>query len=289
MRSSYSGPAMRAPRSVTPQLLSMTAGAPRCRPDRRPAFGGTASRPASHDAPAVTGLRRSHGPSSVFGVMQGILNVLLRVPRPSHVDTIQRRRMNVEGFVGEPKPTGPQSGGSNGVGMASGSGASRGNPVDRQGGADTGTKGRRAKPGTGWESPRREVQSAWGGGRRRRGRTLDNRRHGRHDSGRPLAPAHGECGNHRADRWDAQPCAGAGPRRPDRDGQRLGRVDRLADGHAGPSELPRRAERPVGRAERLRRAATVVAEPRVHGGSSSTTTRCRMRGFRASGARWAVM
>ena len=96
MRSSFSDAAMRAPRDETPQLLGMVAGVPGCRPDGRPAFGGIAGRPASHDAPAVTGLRRSHGPSGAFSVMQSILNVFLRVPRPGHVDTIQRHRTNVE-------------------------------------------------------------------------------------------------------------------------------------------------------------------------------------------------
>ena len=89
--------AMWAPRDETPQLLGMIPGIPGCGPDGHSALGGTPCRPASHDAPAVTGPRRNHGPSCDFGVMQSTLNILLRVPRPKHVDTIQQHGMNVEG------------------------------------------------------------------------------------------------------------------------------------------------------------------------------------------------
>jgi len=95
VRSSSSDLAMRTPGDETPQLLGMVAGILRRGPDRRSAFG-TASHSASHDAPAVAGLRRSHGPSGGLGFLQGTLNLLLRVPRSGHVDTIQHRSMNVE-------------------------------------------------------------------------------------------------------------------------------------------------------------------------------------------------
>ena len=64
--------------------------------DGHSAFGGIASRPASHDVPAVTGSGRRHVPPGAFGLLQRTLNILLRAPRPRRVDTIQQCRMRVE-------------------------------------------------------------------------------------------------------------------------------------------------------------------------------------------------
>ena len=86
---------MRAPRDEASQLPGVVAGVSRRGPDGRSAFGG-ADLPALHYAPAVAGSRRSHGPPVVLGLPQSALDLLFRVPRPSHVDTIQQERTDVE-------------------------------------------------------------------------------------------------------------------------------------------------------------------------------------------------